>query len=159
MDQLSLLEKPQEKQYCPSHSAQIPEPLNHKPVPPPPEDKITKIVRQDDMKNLPSGSVEIATIAVTEDDVSDILDPNLQKIPDDELPDVLLKVAPSNDYKMPEATPEKCAGIEVNWKTFTSTWLSVSAKNINFADFLPATVHQEEEFSEPVCKETQVSLR
>ena len=128
--------------------------------PPEPEDKITKIVSQDDLKNLPTGAVEIATIAVTEDDATDILNAKLQDIPDDDLPDILLKVAPTKEYKMPEATPEKCANIEINWKTFTSTWLSVSAKNINFAEFLPATVsNTEKEFVEPVCEETQVSLR
>ena len=128
--------------------------------PPEPEDKITKIVSQDDLKNLPTGAVEIATIAVTEDDATDILNAKFQDIPDDDLPDILLKVAPTKEYKMPEATPEKCAAIEINWKTFTSTWLSVSAKNINFAEFLPATVSNvEREFADPVCEETQVSLR
>ena len=115
---------------------------------------------QDDLKNLPTGAIEIATIAVTEDDATDILNAKFQDIPDDDLPDILLKVAPSKEYKMPEATPEKCADIEINWKTFTSTWLSVSAKNINFAEFLPTTVsNTDREFVEPVCEETRVSLR
>ena len=124
--------------------------------PPEPEDKITKIVSQDDLKNLPTGAVEIATIAVTEDDATDILNAKFQDIPDDDLPDILLKVAPTKEYKM----PEKCADIEINWKTFTSRWLSVSAKNINFAEFLPAPVGKtDREFVEPVCEETRVSLR
>ena len=122
------------------------------------DDKITKIVHQDDMKHLPSGAVEIATIAVTEDDNMDILNNEFNNVPDDELPDVLLKVVPSKEYNMPVATPQKCAEIEINWKTFTSTWLSVSAKNINFAEFLPGALASWE-LEEPECEETRVSLR
>jgi len=59
---------------------------------------------------------------------------------------------------MPVATPQKCAEIEINWKTFTSTWLSVSAKNINFAEFLPGALASWE-LEEPECEETRVSLR
>jgi hypothetical protein len=154
------VEKPQEMQVCSSSPAEGELPTNMVSHPPEPEDKITKIVSQDDLKNLPTGAVEIATIAVTEDDDTDILNAKFQDIPDDDLPDILLKVAPTKGYKMPEATPEKCSDIKINWKIFTSTWLSVSAKNINFAEFLPATDRNTDKvFVEPVCEETRVSLR
>jgi hypothetical protein len=154
------MEKPKERKICSGSPVGGKLPTHMASHPPEPKDKITKILSQDDLKNLPTGAVEIATIAVTEDDATDIQNAKFQDIPDDDLPDILLKVAPSKEYKMPEATPEKCADIEINWKTFTSTWLSVSAKNINFAEFLPTTVsNTDREFVEPVCEETQVSLR
>merc|ERR1719495_89628 len=156
LDRMNHLERQQDIHAC-SNQENTDELVMIKPIPEE-EDKITKIVHQDDMKHLPTGAVEIATIAVTEDDASDIINPNLQDVPDDELPDMLLKVTPANNFKMPVATPEKCAEIEINWKTFTSTWLSVSAKNINFGEFLPG-VMTGNEFVEPVCKETHVSLR
>jgi len=156
LDKMNHLERQQDSHAC-SNQENRDELVMIKPISEE-EDKITKIVHQDDMKHLPTGAVEIATIAVTEDDASDIINPNLQDVPDDELPDMLLKVTPANNFKMPVATPEKCAEIEINWKTFTSTWLSVSAKNINFGEFLPAVIAGNE-FVEPVCKETHVSLR
>merc|ERR1719474_439791 len=156
LDRMNHLERQQDIHAC-SNQENTDELVMIKPIPEE-EDKITKIVHQDDMKHLPTGAVEIATIAVTEDDASDIINPNLQDVPDDELPDMLLKVTPANNFKMPVATPEKCAEIEINWKTFTSTWLSVSAKNINFGEFLPG-VMTGNEFVEPECEDTRVSLR
>ena len=44
-------------------------------------------------------------------------------------------------------------------KSFTSTWLSVSAKNINFADHLPASHLVLTEKWNPVCPPTPASLR
>jgi len=160
VDRLNSVEKPEESPVCSGQLSQE-EMLGFSvSSTPEPEDKITKIVHQDDMQNLPTGAVEIATIAVTEDDAMDILNAKFQDVPDDDLPDVLLKVAPAKEYKMPIATPEKCAEIEINWKTFTSTWLSVSAKNINFAEFLPTALNaMDKQFVEPDCDETKVSLR
>jgi len=158
VDRLHSVEKPKEIQNCPiiGGKEDVPDHKQHQK----PEDTITKIVHQDDMKNLPTGAVEIATIAFTEDGAVDILNAKLQLVPDDNLPDVLLKVGQTNFHRIPDATPEKCAEIEINSNTFTSTWLSVSAKNINFAEILPTSVYNlDKGFNEPVCEETQVSLR
>ena len=44
-------------------------------------------------------------------------------------------------------------------KSFTSTWLSVSAKNMNFASYLPASELVLTEAWSPVCEVTPPSLR
>ena len=48
------------------------------------------------------------------------------------------------------------------WKFFTSTWVGVAAKGINFADHLPAASEAAPDLDltrEPVCEVTPVSLR
>lgn len=50
-------------------------------------------------------------------------------VEDDQLPDVLLKV--KHEVSRPPLTVEDCHNAkQLNWKHFTSTWLSVSAKGI-----------------------------
>lgn len=123
------------------------------------DDTTTKIVQQEDMDNLPTGAIEIATIALTENDANEeIFGPTAQSFKDDDLPEILLKVKETEDWKLLEATPEKCEKAKkLNWKAFTSTWLSVSAKDINFAEHLslPPTPH----LIEPFCAITPVSAR
>jgi hypothetical protein len=49
---------------------------------------------------------------------------------DDPIPDVMIKVR--EKLATPPPTIEECKDAkEVNWNAFTSTWLSVSAKNID----------------------------
>ena len=50
-------------------------------------------------------------------------------IVDDPLPDVLLRVR--ERAVAPPPSREQCADIkQINWGQYTSTWLSVSAKNV-----------------------------
>ena len=45
------------------------------------------------MDNLPTGAIEIATIALTENDANEeIFGPTAQSFKDDDLPEILLKV-------------------------------------------------------------------
>ena len=59
---------------------------------------------------------------------------------DDSLPDMLLKVRDKTSYdKLEKAMPstEECENAKkINWGVFTSTWLSVSAKNIDIRQSL-----------------------
>ena len=49
---------------------------------------------------------------------------------DDPIPDVMIKVR--EKLATPPPTIEECKDAkEMNWNAFTSTWLSVSAKNID----------------------------
>merc|ERR1719394_2178187 len=79
----------------------------------------------------------MATIAITEDVV-----PQLRYLPvgDDALPDLLVRPSVDLDkFTLPSTSPTNCRMVRrlLSPSQFTSTWLSVSAKNINFADFLP----------------------
>ena len=52
-----------------------------------------------------------------------------QGIVDDPLPDVLLRVR--ERAAAPPPSREQCADVkQINWGQYTSTWLSVSAKNV-----------------------------
>jgi len=104
--------------------------------------------------------VEIATIAVTDDSQTPLGLNVVVRVPDDPLPDVLVKPKPNlQAFKYPLSSPSKCAALMKKKKSFTSTWLSVSAKNINFADHLPASHLVLTEKWNPVCPPTPASLR
>ena len=121
--------------------------------------------------------VEIATIAVTDDSQTPLGLNVVVRVPDDPLPDVLVKPkpnlqsfkvdgihyqrgsSPSSHLQYPLSSPSKCAALMKKKKSFTSTWLSVSAKNINFADHLPASNLVLTEKWNPVCPLSPPSLR
>ena len=112
-------------------------------------------------KFVPLGTVEMATIAITEDVV-----PQLRYLPvgDDALPDLLVRPSVDLDkFSLPSTSPTNCRMVRrlLSPSQFTSTWLSVSAKNINFADFLPPPEDPSGAFllMEPVCEVTPVSMR
>ena len=124
-------------------------------------------------------SPEIATIAVTDDTQTPLGLNVVVRVPDDPLPDVLVKPKPDlQSFKVdvrfitredpdlviincqyPVSSASKCAALLKKKKSFTSTWLSVSAKNINFADHLPASRLVLTEKWNPVCQLTPPSLR
>ena len=78
---------------------------------------------------------------------------------DDPVPDVMIKVREKQSTPFP--TPEQCKDIkEVNWKAFTSSWLSTSAKNIDIREYigdylepLPEGIKRK-----PYCEEVSTSL-
>lgn len=54
---------------------------------------------------------------------------------DDALPDVMIKV--HEKFSASQPSEEECKNAkDINWSSFTSTWLSVSAKNIDIREFL-----------------------
>lgn len=108
----------------------------------------------------PATPLEVATIAVTEDDASPGRGEGQGAVPDDPLPDILIKPQPDlKSFKYPVISPTRCAVLLKKKKSFTSTWLSVSAKNMNFASYLPASELVLTEAWSPVCEVTPPSLR
>lgn len=78
---------------------------------------------------------------------------------DDPLPDVMIKVR--EKLVTPPPTKDECTDSKtVNWAAFTSTWLSVSAKNIDIREFLGDYLEPLPEgvSLKPYCEETPTSL-
>ena len=78
---------------------------------------------------------------------------------DDPVPDVMIKVREKLASQPP--TPEECKEAkEVNWQSFTSTWLSVSAKNIDIREYLGDYLEALPEGlkMKPYCEEVPTSL-
>ena len=64
----------------------------------------------------------------------------------------------------PDTSSERCSALKQKkvGKLFTSTWVGVTAKGINFADHLPTASEAAPDLGrtrEPVCEVTPVSLR
>ena len=64
----------------------------------------------------------------------------------------------------PDTSSDRCSALRKKKERnlFTSTWVSVAAKGINFADHLPAASEAASDLGvtrEPVCEVTPVSLR
>jgi len=78
---------------------------------------------------------------------------------DDAIPDIMIKVR--EKLSTPQPTEAECKSAkEVNWEAFTSTWLSVSAKNIDIREYLgdylePLSGDQK---VRPYCPEVPTSL-
>lgn len=111
--------------------------------------------------------VEIGTIAETsaeeEDQFSkpeatdaDFIGP--VQVKDSALPDVMIRVREKISTPLPSSA--ECSNIkQINWDTFTSTWLSVTAKGINIRDHVVyPSVSDPIENKEPHCPSVPVSL-
>ena len=78
---------------------------------------------------------------------------------DDAIPDIMIKVR--EKLSTPQPTEAECKSAkEINWEAFTSTWLSVSAKNIDIREYLgdylePLSGDQK---VRPYCPEVPTSL-
>lgn len=64
----------------------------------------------------------------------------------------------------PDTSSERCSALKKKRgvKQFTSTWVGVASKGINFADHLPVSLEASPDLGqarEPVCEVTPVSLR
>ena len=67
-------------------------------------------------------------------------------------------------FQYPDTSSDRCSALKKKsiWTFFTSTWVGVAAKGINFADHLPAASEIAPDLDltrEPVCEVTPVSLR
>jgi len=125
-----------------------------------------KASKEGKLKNLPiHPDPEVATVALTEGE-EDLFDKifhgrvnptQKQSFQDDELPEILVKPKGSGLKALLDLSDETCNKIKFNWKAFTSTWLSVSAKGVKFSDHLPnpSTAGP----IEPHCAVTPVSIR
>ena len=155
----------------------------------PKEGEDTVLLDHEQLKHakLPMGAVEIGTIAendqddedfdVTDDDDSEdnedlellVLDNDNDKpvegfvgpieLVDDAIPDIMIKVR--EKLSTPQPTESECQNAkEVNWEAFTSTWLSVSAKNIDIREYLGDYLEPLKEDSKlkPYCPEVPTSL-
>ena len=78
---------------------------------------------------------------------------------DDPIPDVMIKVR--EKLATPPPTKEECKDAkEVNWNAFTSTWLSVSAKNIDIREYVGDYLEPlaDDLKMKPYCPEVPTSL-
>merc|ERR1712233_18895 len=71
---------------------------------------------------------------------------------------ILLKVERRGLKALLDLSDENCNKVKMNWKAFTSTWLSVSAKEIKFSDHLAKSATPVG-LVEPHCAVTPVSIR
>lgn len=109
-------------------------------------------------KVLPLGAVEIGTVAETlydeDEEDSEDHDEDLEllvhvqdehhdenafigpvNLIDDPIPDIMIKVR--EKLATPQPTSEECKSSgTIKWDSFTSTWLSVSAKNIDIREYM-----------------------
>lgn len=130
------------------------------------------LIHRNEIGELPTGAVEIATIAETIDGVEPPIE-NIgrlsvkemmkeiaqRSVEDDSLPDILLKFEVRAKNTVYKATAAECEKMKpVNWNAFTSTWLSVTAKKVDkgFVDSLPEPAQSNH--MDPICPETPVSL-
>ncbi|XP_068207813.1 tetratricopeptide repeat protein 17 [Palaemon carinicauda] len=93
---------------------------------------------------------EDATLSTADADTSP--NPDVSVIEDDPLPDVLLRVR--ERVASPPPPPHVCdrANKLSDVKHFTSTWLSVSAKNIDLSEYLVPNVSPGTPLEEPICR-------
>jgi len=128
------------------------------------EKPLEKPSKEDESASLSFKPAEIVTVALTEeDDLDEIFDEpakptRKQSFQDDTLPEILLKVERSGLKTLLDLSDENCNKVKINWKAFTSTWLSVSAKEIKFSDHLAKSATTTG-LVEPHCAVTPVSIR
>ena len=154
----------------------------------PKEGEDTVLLDHEQLKHatLPMGAVEIGTIAENDQDDEDfdaidddsednedlellVLDNDNDKpvegfvgpieLLDDAIPDIMIKVR--EKLSTPQPTESECQSAkEVNWEAFTSTWLSVSAKNIDIREYLGDYLEPLKDDSKlkPYCPEVPTSL-
>ncbi|XP_045581208.2 tetratricopeptide repeat protein 17 isoform X1 [Procambarus clarkii] len=95
---------------------------------------------------------EDSTATYTAADAESASNPDTPVIEDDPLPDVLLRVR--ERVASPPPPPHVCdrANKLSEVKHFTSTWLSVSAKNIDISEYLVASPAVGTALEEPICR-------
>lgn len=114
------------------------------------EKELDTMYNEDNSSSIPNPDITI--------DGSNSVDGNISeesKIEDDPLPDVLLRVR--ERVASPPPAPHECSFLTSlnklsDIKHFTSTWLSVSAKNIDISEYLVSGVFSGTQLEEPICR-------